>query len=53
MTIVHVLTQQVERVNGLENEMKIKEELIVKAELDLVATKEDLSKKNGKKKTKI
>ena len=44
MTIVQVLTQQIERVNGLENEMKRKEELIAKAEVDLVATKEDLNK---------
>ena len=44
MTIVQVLTQQVERVNGLEYEMKRKEELIAKAEVDLIATKEDLNK---------
>ena len=44
MTIVQVLTQQVERVNGLEYEMKRKEELIAKAEVDLIATKEEFNK---------
>ena len=40
MTIVQVLTQQVERVNNLECELKTKEQLIKKAEVDLDMTKE-------------
>ena len=47
MTIVQVWTQQVERVYGLKNEMKIKKKLIVKAEIDLVATKKDLNKEKS------
>ena len=42
MTIVQVLTQQVERVNDLEVQVKSKEQLIQKAELDLDVTKEAL-----------
>ena len=41
-TIVQVLTQQVERVNDLESEMKAKEEPLQKAEIDLNLTKEAL-----------
>ena len=44
MTIVQVLTQQVERVNALESEMKAREQLLTKAEVDLSATKEALEK---------
>ena len=44
MTIVKVLTQQVERVNKLESEMKEKEELFQKAEADCSVTKEALKK---------
>ena len=44
MTIVQVLTQQVERVNKLESEMKEKEELFQKAEADCIVTKEALKK---------
>ena len=44
MTIVQVLTQQVERVNDLENEVKEKEQLIKKSEVDLSDTKEALRK---------
>ena len=44
MTIVQVLTQQVERVNDLEVQVKSKEQLIQKAELDLDMTKEALKK---------
>ena len=44
MTIVQVLTQQVERVNDLESEVKEKEQLIKKAEVDLKDTKEALRK---------
>ena len=35
MTIVQVLTQQLERVNDLENEMKEKEQLIQKGKDNL------------------
>ena len=44
MTIVQVLTQQVERVNNLESEIKAKEQLIANAEVDLDITKEALKK---------
>ena len=44
MTIVQVLTQQVERVNDLESEVKDKGELIKQAEVDLNMTKETLIK---------
>ena len=44
MTIVQVLTQQVERVNDLEGELKTKEHLIKQAEDDLNVTKEALQK---------
>ena len=44
MTIVQVLTQQVERVNDLENEVTEKEQLIKKSEADLSDTKEALRK---------
>ena len=39
MTIVQVLTQQVERMNTMESEIKSKEELIKKAEGDLNVAK--------------
>ena len=42
MTIVQVLTQQVERVNDLESEIKAKEQMIKKAEVDLNVSKEAL-----------
>ena len=42
MTIVQVLTQQNERVNHLESEIKTKEQLIKSAEADLHETKEVL-----------
>ena len=48
MTIVQVLTQQVERVNKLESEMKEKEELFQKAEADCIVTKEALKKEMEK-----
>ena len=48
MTIVEVLPQQVERVNNLESEMKAKEKLVVKAELDLNMTKIPLEKEEKK-----
>ena len=44
MTIVQVLTQQVERVNDLESEIKEKEKLIKKAEVDLSESKEELKR---------
>ena len=44
MTIVQVLTQQVERVTDLESEIKTKEQLIKNAEAELHATKEELKK---------
>ena len=44
MTIVQVLTQQVERVNGLEREIKAKEQMLERAEVDLNVTKEALNK---------
>ena len=44
MTIVQVLTQQVERVNALESDIKSKEQLIKQAEADLNVTKEALKK---------
>ena len=44
MTIDQVLTQQVERVNDLENDIKEKEQLIKKSEVDLSDTKEALRK---------
>ena len=48
MTIVEVLPQQVERVNNLESEMKAKEQLAIKAELDLNVTKIALEKQEKK-----
>ena len=45
MTIVQVLTQQVEKVNALESDIKSKEQLIKQAEADLNVTKEALKKK--------
>ena len=42
MTIVQVLTQQVERVNDLESEIKSKQEVIKNAEVDLNVSKEAL-----------
>ena len=44
MTIVQVLTQQVERVNALESEIKSREQLLTKVEVDLNATQEALEK---------
>ena len=44
MTIVQVLTQQVERVDKLESEIKAKEQLFKQAEVDLDMTKEALQK---------
>jgi hypothetical protein len=44
MTIVQVLTQQVERVNDLESEIATREQLIKKAEVDLNVTKESLKR---------
>ena len=44
MTIVQVLTQQVERVNYLESQVKEKELLMKKIEVDLTVTKEALQK---------
>ena len=44
MTIVQVLTQQVERVNDLESQIKSKEQLIKMSEVDLNVTKEALKK---------
>ena len=44
MTIAQVLTQQVERVNNLESEIKEKEQLIGQAEVDLKDTKKALQK---------
>ena len=44
MTIVQVHTQQVERVNDLEVQVKSKEQLIQKAKIDLDVTKEALKK---------
>ena len=49
MTIDQVLTQQVERVNNLENDIKEKEQLIKKSEVDLSDTKEALRKKKSLK----
>ena len=47
MTIVQVLTQQVERVNTLEREINSKEQLIEKAEVDLNVAKEALKKEKA------
>ena len=44
MAIVQVLTQQVERVNDLETEIKSKEEMIKTAEGDLNVSKEALKR---------
>ena len=44
MTIVQVLTQQVERVNDLESEIATREQLNKKAEVDLNVTKESLTR---------
>ena len=48
MTKVQVLTQQVERVNYLESDIKSKEQLIKQAEADLYVTKEALKKEEKK-----
>ena len=48
MTIVQVLTQQVERVNDLESEIKSKEHLIKKTEADLNLAKEELKTEKEK-----
>ena len=45
MTIVQVLTQQNERVNHLESEIKTKEQLIKSAEADLHETKKSTKKR--------
>ena len=44
MTIVQVLTQQVERVTDLESEITKKEQLMKTAEVDLNVTKEALKR---------
>ena len=44
MTIVQVLTQQVERVNDLQSKIKAKEQMLENAEVDLNITKEALKK---------
>ena len=44
MTIVQVLTQQVERVNDLGSKIKAKEQMLENAEVDLNITKEALKK---------
>ena len=44
MTIVQVLTQQVERVNDLQSKIKEKEQILENAEVDLNITKEALKK---------
>ena len=44
MTIVQVLTQQVERVDKLESEIEVKEQLIKQAEVDLDVAKKALQK---------
>ena len=48
MTIVQVLTQQVERVSDLESDIKSKEQLVKQAEANLNVTKEDLKKEKRK-----
>ena len=48
MTIVQVLTQQVERVSDLESNIKSKEQLVKQAEANLNVTKEDLKKEKRK-----
>ena len=52
MTIVQVLTQQVERVTDLESELKAKEQLIKQAEIDLNVIKEALKKEKESLKEK-
>ena len=52
MTIVQVLTQQVERVNTLESEIKSKEQLIEKADVDVLVTKKALKKEKESLKEK-
>ena len=52
MTIVQVLTQQVERVTDLESEIKAKEQCIQKAEVDLDETREALKKEKERLKEK-
>ena len=52
MTIVQVLTQQVERVNAFESEIKAREQLLTKAEVDLNSTKEALEKEKESLKEK-
>ena len=52
MTIAQLLTQQVERVNDLESEIKAKEQLIKKAEVDLNEAKEALQKEKENLKEK-
>ena len=44
MTVVQVLTQQVERVNNLEKELKAKEDLLSQAKQDLNSTNDALIK---------
>ena len=44
MTIVQVLTQEIERVTELESELKAKEQLIKQAEVDMNVIKEALKK---------
>ena len=45
MTIVQVLIQQLKRVIGLESDIKGKEQLIEKAEVDLKVAKQALKEK--------
>ena len=52
MTIVQVLTQQVEKVNDLEGQIKTKEELIKMSEVELNVTKEALKKEKESLKEK-
>ena len=49
MTIVQVLIQQLKRVIGLESDIKGKEQLIEKAEVDLKVAKQALKMKKIKK----
>ena len=51
MTIVQVLIQQLKRVIGLESDIKGKEQLIEKAEVDLKVAKQAL--KNEEKKESL
>ena len=52
MTIVQVLTQQVERVNDLESQIKTKEQIIKDAEVDLHVAQEALEKEKESLKEK-